>query len=195
MSSFDLRVAISKPLWGEYYHWCLDFYSETEDTHWVVEALGEPHQFAASSEDYDPESLPRSWKRIHVVRLEHAEVEDLQEVVESIPIRNDLAYWNCQGCVIKILDGLEEAKIVEKTSEYERVKRALITMVGPVEDTRRHILAHRAPGEEGDNEDYDRDDGAEVYEDNSDDDEKTPRVLSEELVVDSDDEGDAAVDT
>lgn len=188
MSSFDLRVAISKPLWGEYYHWSLDVYDENQDTHWVVEALGEPYCFTASSDDYDPKSLPQWWKCIDISRLEHVEVEDLQGIIESVPIRNDLAYWNCQDYVIEILDALEEAELVKKTSNYEYVKAALIQMVGPVEDTRHHILAYRAIDEEGNDEDYDPCDENEADGGASEDDKKIHRVLSEEFVVDPDED-------
>ena len=77
MSTFSIRVAISKPLWGECYHWSLDFHDEDEDTHRVFETLGEPYQFTASSDDYDPALLPRSWKCIDVAHLTGVEIDDI----------------------------------------------------------------------------------------------------------------------
>lgn len=190
MTVLDLRVAISKPIWGEYYHWGLDVFNEDEETRWVVEALGEPHQFTASSDDYDPKSLPRSWKSIHVVRLNDVEIEDIQEVVETVSVRNDLAHWNCQNYVIEILNALEEAKVVEITLDYEYIKTALQRMVGPVEDTRNCILAYRAPGEGADDE-YNKheEENAQDKYDKGDNSERR-KVLSEEIVVDSDDDED-----
>lgn len=189
----DLRVAISKPIWSEYYHWSLDVFKEDEETHWVVEALGEPYSFTASSDDYNPKSLPRSWRNIHVVRLNDVEIEDIQEVVETVSVRNDLSDWNCQSYVIDILDALEVAKVVNVTPDYEDIKTALLTMVGPVEDTRNCILAYQAPGEDADDEHKNDEENAQ-HEDDTGDDSKSRKVLSEEIVVDSDDEGDIKFD-
>jgi hypothetical protein len=68
------------------------------------------------------------------------------------------------------------------------MKAALIQMVGPVEDTRHHILAYRAIDEEGNDEDYDPCDENEADGGASEDDKKIHRVLSEEFVVDPDED-------
>jgi hypothetical protein len=67
-------------------------YNENEDTHCVFEALGEPYQFTSSSDDYDPKSLPRSWKNIFVCRLNNVKMGDVRDVVDAVPVRNDLTH-------------------------------------------------------------------------------------------------------
>ena len=104
-------------------------------------------------------------------------------------MRNDLAHWNCQDYVLEILDALEEAKILIRSMDYEHVRTALVRMVGPVEDTRRHILTYRAPGvADGDRSEEPSDEMEEEEDDESRDDKTNRRVLSEEFVVDSDDD-------
>ena len=90
---------------------------EDEDTHLIAEALGEPYQFSASFENYDPKSLPRFLEAMHIATVNNVEIEGIREVVETIPVRNDMAHWSCQDHVIEILIALEQAKPLTPTTE------------------------------------------------------------------------------
>ncbi len=120
----------------------------------------------------------------------------MKNMIEEVPMRNRVKYWDCQNWIIDVLDAMEEQSLIEADDTYTRAKAALVKII---DESRPEVISDQeisSEEEEGaDEEDRGREEGEEANgvddeddEDEEDEEEKPRSMKSVERIDDSDEE-------
>ena len=125
-----LFVAISRARYGNYKHWAL--YLETDDKDLLFEVEGEYPAFHRNHVNDDPRALQGHEELIQLDTISVNEVATVQQQAETVVVDNDTIHWNCQDCVLEILEKLEDECVVDVHDRgYCKAKNRVMRRYGP----------------------------------------------------------------
>ena len=122
MSSAGVYVAIFNESvnQGIYKHWAMFVDGPTKT---VLNALGSSTRYYFDTSTADPRASPDLLELIHMSDVSIRNISTIQQIAESLPIRNEYPGYNCQDYVLELLDELEVKQIIDGTNMIYKGKK------------------------------------------------------------------------
>ncbi|KAK6345429.1 hypothetical protein TWF718_007345 [Orbilia javanica] len=115
-----LYIAIYSPQEGNFYHWALNF--ETESGIYNFEVIGQFPDYAYYkhiSRTPAEENHAGFIKKYLVAEIDRRDVQDVIRFFESeAEVRKDIAEWNCQDFCLESLEELRDRELIPEEDEY-----------------------------------------------------------------------------
>lgn len=184
-TTLRITVVFFKLIEGNFDHWALWLRGRAVNK--LFQVAGDYAEMEAQALDEDPRDNSRLYKCITVGEIVSDDQLALEAQIKTVPVRNDVALWDCQDYVLDVLDVLEDEGYVGGDEEYTDLRRVLGSFRGPANEMRHLVEAYDPQDSDNDRKGSSMSQN-ELDLDLSDDErlQKPPR--STETVVDSDDD-------
>jgi len=102
---------------GIFKHWSLFLDGTTDVDKTELQVMGSDGRFWFEEKNANPRDAQDLLELVYLCELDADQLGSIKDIAKRVPVRNEIAGWNCQDFVLDLLDALEDDGVIDAGNE------------------------------------------------------------------------------